>query len=193
MTVQNTRGSELPYRQLQRRSVISSLVNKFCDLGLEFVKHLGARRYMRFKYRDLRRRGVNMEGVPLYIAPDVFIDSTDYSLISIGHNAVISGAVKILTHDYSVEKAAYACGVIVGREFRRVEPISIGRDAFIGMGVILMPGTSVGDYSIVGAGAVVTRDVPARTVVAGNPARVLCTIEEIWDKSKDRTDVLFYE
>ena len=193
MFTQRVHSGELPYRQLQRRSVISSLVNRLCGLGLELAAQLGARRYMRFKNWDLRRRGVKMGGVPLYVAPDAFIDSTDYGLISIGHNAVISAAVKILTHDYSVEKAAYACGVIPGREFRRVEPVSVGREAFVGMGAILMPGTSVGEFSIVGAGSVVTRDVPARTVVVGNPARVLCTVEEIWQKSKDRVDVLFYE
>ncbi|MEM9581754.1 MAG: DapH/DapD/GlmU-related protein [Pseudomonadota bacterium] len=49
----------------------------------------------------------------------------------------------------------------------------IGADCFIGARAILLPGVRVGNGSIVAAGAVVTRDVPARSVVAGNPARVL--------------------
>ena len=49
----------------------------------------------------------------------------------------------------------------------------IGADCFIGARSLILPGISVGDGSIVAAGAVVTRDVPARSVVAGNPARVI--------------------
>jgi acetyltransferase-like isoleucine patch superfamily enzyme len=50
---------------------------------------------------------------------------------------------------------------------------TIRRGARIGGGAVLLPGIEVGEEAFVGAGAVVTRDVPARTVVVGNPARVL--------------------
>ncbi len=53
------------------------------------------------------------------------------------------------------------------------KPIRIGDDAWIGGGSILLPGVSVGDRSIVGAGSVVTRDVPADCIAAGNPCRVI--------------------
>ena len=52
-------------------------------------------------------------------------------------------------------------------------PIRIGDGAWIGAGAIILPGVSVGELAVVGAGSVVTRDVPARTVVAGNPARII--------------------
>jgi UDP-2-acetamido-3-amino-2,3-dideoxy-glucuronate N-acetyltransferase len=54
-----------------------------------------------------------------------------------------------------------------------VVPTRVRRRASIGSGAVIVPGITIGDGAIVGAGAVVTRDVPARTVVAGNPARVL--------------------
>lgn len=56
------------------------------------------------------------------------------------------------------------------------KPITIGEDAWIGAGVIILPGVSVGRGSLLGAGSIVTKDVPEYTVVAGNPARVLRTL-----------------
>ena len=58
-----------------------------------------------------------------------------------------------------------------GREFGK--PISIGRNVWIGGAALLLPGVTVGDDAIIGAGSVVTRDVAAGSTVAGNPARVL--------------------
>ena len=55
-------------------------------------------------------------------------------------------------------------------------PVVLGKNVWLGMGAIILPGVTVGDHAIVGAGAVVTRDVPEKTVVAGNPARVLQTL-----------------
>ena len=55
--------------------------------------------------------------------------------------------------------------------------ITIGDDAWIGVGAIILPDVTVGECAIVAAGAVVAGNVPARTVVAGNPARVLRLLE----------------
>lgn len=55
--------------------------------------------------------------------------------------------------------------------------IHIGDDAWIGAGAIIMPGITIGEGAVVGAGAVVTHDVPAHTVVVGNPARILKKLE----------------
>ena len=57
-------------------------------------------------------------------------------------------------------------------------PITIGRAVWIGAGAIVLPGVTVGDGAVIAAGAVVTRDVPARMIVAGNPARVLRSVDE---------------
>jgi acetyltransferase-like isoleucine patch superfamily enzyme len=54
-----------------------------------------------------------------------------------------------------------------------VKPVRIKRNAYIGMGTIILPGITVGERAIVGAGSVVTRDVPDDAVVGGNPARLL--------------------
>ena len=57
-------------------------------------------------------------------------------------------------------------------------PVRIGRNCWIGAGALLLPGVTVGDNTVVGAGSVVTRDLPANVVAAGNPCRVLREIGE---------------
>jgi acetyltransferase-like isoleucine patch superfamily enzyme len=58
----------------------------------------------------------------------------------------------------------------------RIAAVVIGNDVWIGRGAIVLPGVSVGDGAVVGAGAIVTKNVPAFSVVAGNPAKVLRTL-----------------
>ena len=60
-------------------------------------------------------------------------------------------------------------------------PVNIGKNCWIGAGVVLVPGVSVGDNTVIGAGSVVTRDIPANVVAVGNPCRVL---REIGEKDK---------
>jgi acetyltransferase-like isoleucine patch superfamily enzyme len=60
----------------------------------------------------------------------------------------------------------------------KVERIVIKRGASIGSGATILPNTSIGENAIVGAGSVVTKDVPSNAIVAGNPARILRYIEE---------------
>ncbi len=61
-------------------------------------------------------------------------------------------------------------------------PISIGDDCWIGGSVILLPGVTIGDRSVIGAGAVVTRDVAADSFAAGNPARVVRRLNDVGDR-----------
>ena len=57
-------------------------------------------------------------------------------------------------------------------------PVRIGRNCWLGAGVIVLPGITIGDNTVVGAGSVVTRDLPSGVVAAGNPCRVLREIGE---------------
>ena len=91
----------------------------------------------------------------------------DVARVTIGDRVQIGPYVQILTADHPRDAAERAEGAEWGR------PISIGDDAWIGGGAILLPGVSVGAGAIVAAGAVVTRDVGPGVTVAGNPARPL--------------------
>ena len=58
------------------------------------------------------------------------------------------------------------------------QPVHIGRNCWLGAGVIVLPGVIIGDNSVIGAGSVVTKDIPANVVAVGNPCRVLREINE---------------
>ena len=57
-------------------------------------------------------------------------------------------------------------------------PVHIGRNCWIGAGAILMPGVTIGDNTVIGAGSIVTKDIPANVVAVGNPCRVMRSISE---------------
>lgn len=63
-------------------------------------------------------------------------------------------------------------------------PVHIGRNCWIGTGAVILPGVTIGDNTVVGAGSVVTRDLPANVVAVGNPCRILREISE--------EDILYY-
>ncbi|MCH9812850.1 MAG: hypothetical protein K0U47_02780 [Epsilonproteobacteria bacterium] len=69
----------------------------------------------------------------------------------------------------------------------RVEKTIIGNDVFLGANAVVLPGVTINDGAIIGAGAVVTKDVAKNTVVAGNPAKYVCTVEEYRDKCRSKS------
>mgnify|MGYP001817547322 CR=1 FL=1 len=91
----------------------------------------------------------------------------DVCPIRIGDMTQIGPYVQILTADHPRDADSRDAGLEFG------QPITIGRNVWIGGGALILPGVTIGDDAIVGAGAVVTRDVAAGTTVAGNPARPL--------------------
>jgi acetyltransferase-like isoleucine patch superfamily enzyme len=96
-------------------------------------------------------------------------------LIEIGDHVTISGNVSFITHDGGTWVFRHLPPYLGLQRFGR---IIIADNCFIGSGAILMLGVSIGSNSVVGAGAVVTRSVPANSVVAGVPARYICSYEQ---------------
>jgi maltose O-acetyltransferase len=94
----------------------------------------------------------------------VFVDTCD---IAIGDQALIGPGVQFLTADHPLDPALRRGGWESGR------PVAVGEGAWLGGGVIVLPGVTIGANAVVGAGSVVTRSIPAAVVAVGNPARVL--------------------
>ena len=90
----------------------------------------------------------------------------DVVKVMIGERTQIGPGVQILAADHPRDPVGRASGLEFGR------PVLIGRNVWIGAGTIILPGVSIGDDALIGAGSVVTRDVPAATTAFGNPARV---------------------
>ena len=104
--------------------------------------------------------------------------STEPYLVTIGNNVQITNNVMILTHGG-------------GNSVRKLIPnfdvfgkVIIEDWAYIGANSIILPGVTIGEGALVAAGSVVTKSVPPYTLVAGNPARIICNIDEYIERNK---------
>jgi acetyltransferase-like isoleucine patch superfamily enzyme len=120
-----------------------------------------------------RRQGARIgQNVHIYGGNRWTLGSEPY-LVTIEDNVTISHDVSFITHDGGLQ-------VIwdLHPEADYFAPIIVGACAFIGARVILLPGVTVGSMSVVGAGAVVSRDIPARVVAVGSPARPIRSVDD---------------
>ena len=126
------------------------------------------------------------DNVLLY--PDLYLETQGAAKIEVGDGVVLSRGV----HLVAMAGIHIGCGSMIGeysslrdanhrrqpgvpiREAgHKAAEISLGREVWVGRGVTIVGGVSIGDYATIGANAVVTRDVPARAVVGGVPAKLL--------------------
>ena len=112
-------------------------------------------------------------GRNLHLGKNVFINAgvtfTDLGGIYIGDRVLIGPNVTIVSVNHRIDPSQ--------RRHLDLKPVYIHDNAWLGANVTVTPGTVIGENSIVGAGAVVTKDVPANTIVAGVPAKIIRKIE----------------
>jgi acetyltransferase-like isoleucine patch superfamily enzyme len=139
----------------------------------------------RKNYTDkLRKRGAKIgKNAKIYDPLRTYIDKTRPWLLTIGDYTLITSGVKILTHDYSLSTLRRVYGEWIGEG----GITSIGENCFIGMNSIILMGTKIGDNVIVGAGSVVHGNIPDNVVIAGNPAKIICTLQEHYENRKKKT------
>jgi maltose O-acetyltransferase len=95
----------------------------------------------------------------------------DVMPVTIGDNVLFGPAAQIYTATHPINAVERRRGLESAR------PIRIGSDVWVGGGTIICPGVTIGDRTVIGAGSVVTRDIPADVFAAGNPCRVIRPIE----------------
>lgn len=114
---------------------------------------------------------------------EVIIDPSHAWHIRIGNDVTLAPRVHILAHDASTKRHLNCT---------RVGKVFIGDRVFVGASTLILPGVTIGSDVIIGAGSVVTKDVPPGVVAAGNPARVLLTLQEFLEKRKQEREVVPY-
>lgn len=119
-------------------------------------------------------------GTMIFAPTKTMIDMTRPWLIEIGENVQITEGVKILTHGYDWSVIKGVTGEILGSAGK----VTIGNNVFIGMNSIILKGVTVGNNVIIGAGSLVNKDIPDNCVVAGNPAKVIMSLDDYYEKRK---------
>ena len=109
----------------------------------------------------------------------VILDPSHCWLIEIGDNVTMAPNVHILCHDASTKQFL---------NYTKIGRVSIGDNVFVGAESVILPGVTIGNNVIIGANSTVTKNVPDNMVVAGTPAKVICSLEEYLSKEKVRME-----
>lgn len=131
----------------------------------------------------LRSKGAKIgKGVKIYSPNHTSIDECFPFMLTIGDNANITHSVHILNHDFSWSVIKKQTGECLGG----VGKVEIGNNVFIGVGSIILMNTKIGNNVIVGAGSVVHGEIPDNSVIAGSPAKVICSLDKYIEKRKQK-------
>lgn len=122
------------------------------------------------------------EGTYFFDPQSTRIDCQRPHMLFIGSNVKVTAGVIVLCHDYSRSVLIDAFGENVGE----AALTSIGDNVFIGMNTIVLMGSCIGNNCVIGAGSVVSGSIPPCSVAAGNPAKVICSIDDFYRKRKEK-------
>lgn len=152
---------------------------------IRFIKYIKNKLLYSFRadsktyIKYLKKRGVKIGHNTYFVsAKDTWIDDQKPWMISIGKNCVITSGCIVLSHDYSWIVLKNLYGDIIGN----VKKTVIGDNCFIGINSTILCGTHIGNNVIIGANSTVSGMVPDNCVIAGNPAKVICSLEEFKNK-----------
>ncbi len=129
--------------------------------------------------KELIKKGL-IVGENFNMLSDVIIDYSHTWHIEIGDDVTLAPRVHILAHDASTKKHL---------NYTRIGKVKIGNRVFIGASSIILPGVTIGDDVVIGAGSVISRDVPNGHVIAGNPAKIICTIDEFLLRKRNEMNI----
>ena len=154
--------------------VFKHLPSSMAPLGGKFFKSLRAFAVRRFvsscgKNVNIEHGAVISSKLTIGDNSGVGVDCVCGGPITIGDNVMMGPECVLLTRNHAFDKTDIP---MCRQGFQEDKPIVIGNDVWLGRRVIILPGVTIGDGAIIGAGAVVTKSVPAYAIAAGNPAVV---------------------
>ena len=153
--------------------MIKKLVNKF----LYYWNRRNGNAFIEY----LRRKGVLIgEGTLIKSPLTINIDVTRPELLEIGENVLLHRYMTILTHDYASRVFTNLYGDFIPSHGK----IKIGNNVWFGEHCSVLKGVTIGNNCIIGYGSTVIKDIPSNSVAVGTPAKVICTIEEYYQKRK---------
>lgn len=120
-----------------------------------------------------RLRGVKI-GKSVFLGPGCWLDNTRPDLIELEDFVSLAGRVTVLTHSDPTEPLRE----ILGPSSRVFKKVTVKRGAWVTVNCVLLPGITIGENSIIAAGSVVNKDIPANVVAGGVPAKVIRPIKE---------------
>jgi maltose O-acetyltransferase len=126
------------------------------------------------RWEKLRKMGMQL-GKGVNLPPSTWIDTSHCFLISIGDNCGFGEECLILAHDAMPNEFLDAS---------RLGRVTIHESCHFGARTVILPGVEIGPRSIVGANSVVISDIPPNTLAAGNPAKVICSLDEYLEKHR---------
>jgi len=132
----------------------------------------------------LKSKGLKVGKNCDFVSPGPNFGSEPY-LIEIGDNTTVSFDVAFVTHDAGTRVLRNLATNDKEKQTVIYGKIVVGNNCFIGCRTTVLPGVKIGDNCIIGAGSVVNRDIPANSVAAGVPCKVICTLDEYKEKHKD--------
>lgn len=151
----------------QQQQALNHQVNLSTILNPELLPHIATDAVIRTPF-------FISYGINLYLSEQVFININvtlqDNAPIYIGRKTMLGPNVQLYTANHPLDPVKRCQGAEIAQS------IHIGERVWIGGGAIILPGIRIGDDAVIAAGSVVTKDVPAATVVAGNPAKWLKSI-----------------
>lgn len=153
------------------------MVKKIINKLLYLISILSNSGYIKY----LRRKGVQIgDGCVFRNRNTIRVDVTRPSLVTIGNNVDFNMNFQLLTHDYATSVFIRKYSDFVNSSGRVV----IGDNVVFGTNVTVLKGVDIGDNCIIGAGSIVSKSIPANSVAVGQPARVVCTIDEFYARRR---------
>lgn len=127
----------------------------------------------------LRKKGISIgEGTYIQAPKHTDIDDTRPSLVTIGKNCFINKFFEIHTHDWVSHIFLHSGRELINSSGR----VTIGNNVAFGRHVMVLKGVTIGDNCFIGAGSIVTKDIPSNSIAVGVPAKVVMSLEEYYQK-----------